>query len=171
MKHLLLFPTFFFFSLKNSYSSFAILSLHFLISPCFRHSRDFKESVMRDTPQAFPYLNLFCLFYSLLEGRSFKRLLYWICIFMARIRRGTQTSCCSWGSVPLVQSWFLILETRPYFFLIEADVNIKIQLNTFSKWRRFSGSELLPPALCPGYSFLAFACPEKTKKKCTVSGS
>lgn len=53
MKHLLLFQTFFF--LKNSYSSFAILSLHLVFSLCFRHSVFQRDGDVRYTPR-FPLL-------------------------------------------------------------------------------------------------------------------
>lgn len=49
-------------------------------------------------------------------------------------------------SMQIVQSWFFILETHTYFFLIEADDNVKIQLKSFSEWRHLPRSELLHPA-------------------------
>lgn len=48
---------------------------------------------------------------------------------------------------------FFILEAHTYFFLTEADDNVRVQLKSFSEWRHFPGSELLHPALCPGYFF------------------
>ena len=117
----------------------------------------FKESVMWDTQQDFSHLNYASILLSLLKGQLFKGLLYWICVSVILIHQGTQPSCPYWEggwSIQIVERWFLILETHTYFFLIEAD-NIKIQLNTFSEWRHFSGSELLHPTLYPGYYFFA----------------
>jgi len=52
MKHLLLFQTFLY--LKNSYSSFAVLSLHLLILPSFRPSIFQGVCDVRYTTRFFP---------------------------------------------------------------------------------------------------------------------
>lgn len=136
-----------------------------MFSLCFRHSVFQRAGDVRYTPR-FPLLLFICLFLpGLLKG--LKRLLCWICIFTALIQQGTQTSCPSWGeglSVQIVQSWFFILEIHTYFFLTEADDNVKIQVKSFSEWRHFPGSELLHPAFCPGYYFFFFHLPVLKEK-------
>lgn len=95
MKRLLLFQTPFIFSLKISYSSFAILSLHLLVSLCFRLSVFQRPSDVRYTLR-FPLL-LFDLSIFTWSLKGLKRLLHWICIFVVLIHHGTQISCPSWG--------------------------------------------------------------------------